>query len=191
MGSSGADSGGAAVDVSRAAEVAREILASAGVTQPPVPVEEIAAAHGAELSYEPFRGGISGMLYRDDDRQVIGVNASHAATRQRFTIAHELGHLLLHERRKLIVDSHIYLRDDRSSMGTYDEEVDANAFAAELLMPEEMVRTGAEALIDEKPAMSANQLVRGLAKTFEVSEQAMEIRLGALRILSPLIIQSG
>ncbi len=177
--------------MSRAAEVAREVLADAGVAQPPVPVQEIAVAQGAELSYEPFRGGISGMLYRDDDRQVIGVNASHAVTRQRFTIAHELGHLLLHERRKLIVDSHIYLRDDRSSMGTHEEEVDANAFAAELLMPEAIVRSEAEALIEEKPAMSASQLVRHLAKTFQVSEQAMEIRLGSLMILSPLIIESG
>ena len=122
---------------------------------------------------------------------MIGVNATHPKTRQRFTMAHELGHLLLHEDRKMIVDSHIYRRDEISSMGTEAEEVEANAFAAELLMPTELIYDEVDDLLAEDPQITAKQLVDRLAKIFEVSSQAMEIRLGELRILSPLLVASG
>ena len=48
-----------------------------------------------------------------------------------------------------------------------------------------------DALVDQTPGISANQLVKQLASEFDVSSQALEIRLGALRILSPLIVESG
>jgi Zn-dependent peptidase ImmA (M78 family) len=170
---------------------ARQVLEQAGVLEAPVPVEDIAQQQGARLSLEPFKGGISGMLFRDAERTVIGVNASHARTRQRFTIAHEIGHLLLHERRSMFVDTHIYRRDEVSSMGTESEEREANAFAAELLMPAGFVEDEARELMDQHPSITARQLVARLAVRFEVSQQAMEIRLGALGILSPLIVASG
>jgi Zn-dependent peptidase ImmA (M78 family) len=177
--------------VTKAEALARQTLAAAGVTAPPVPVDELARAQGATLSFEPFRGGISGMLFRDEHRKVIGVNASHARTRQRFTIAHELGHLLLHESRAMIVDTHVYRRDEVSSMGTEREEREANRFAAELLMPADLIIAEAEALVDEQPSVTARRLVEQLAVRFDVSAQAMEIRLGNLGILSPLIVESG
>jgi Zn-dependent peptidase ImmA (M78 family) len=170
---------------------AQEVLKEAGISSAPVPVDALARGHGAQLSFEPFRGGISGMLFRDERRKVIGVNATHGPTRQRFTIAHELGHLLLHEDRQIIVDTHVYRRDDVSSMGTEQQEIEANAFAAELLMPRSLVEKEAGALVTQNPTISAKQLVGRLAAKFEVSQQAMEIRLGYLGILSPLIVASG
>lgn len=131
------------------------------------------------------------MLYRDPQRKVIGVNSFHAATRQRFTIAHELGHLLLHETRAMIVDTHVYRRDEVSSMGTKKEEREANAFAAELLMPRDFVEVVFDTVLMEQPAITASQLVSRLAADFEVSEQAMGIRLGNLGILSPLVVEGG
>jgi Zn-dependent peptidase ImmA (M78 family) len=177
--------------VSRAEALARDVLEQHGITAPPVPVEQLARENGAELSFEPIRGSVSGMLFRDDSRIVIGVNAAHPHTRQRFTIAHELGHLLLHESRTMIVDSHIFLRDESSSRGTDPEEREANAFAAELLMPALFLEREAHVLIDESPGLSATQLVLKLASTFDVSQQAMEIRLGNVGILSPLFVESG
>jgi Zn-dependent peptidase ImmA (M78 family) len=171
--------------------LARQVLSDAAVTAPPVPVEELTRAHGAQLSFEPFKGGISGMLYRDAERKVIGVNASHARTRQRFTIAHELGHLLLHESRRMIVDTHVYRRDEVSSMGTEREEREANAFAAELLMPAAFVADEAHQLVDQQTTITAKRLAAQLATRFEVSAQAMEIRLANLGILSPLIVEGG
>jgi len=170
---------------------AREVLAAADITDPPTPIDELAVSLGAEIAYEPFKGGISGMLFRNEGRVVIGVNPRDGERRQRFTIAHELGHLLLHEGRSLIVDTHIRinLRDAASSMGTRREETEANAFAAEILMPRESVEAHANRELSERPSLTANQLIEGLSDIFQVSSQAMSVRLSALGILSPLIAE--
>ena len=91
----------------------------------------------------------------------------------------------------MIVDTHVYRRDEVSSRGTKKEEHEANAFAAELLMPSDFVEQAVDKIIDEQPTITANQLVSRLAAQFDVSEQAMEIRLGNLDILSPLIVEGG
>jgi Zn-dependent peptidase ImmA (M78 family) len=77
---------------------------------------------------------ISSVLFRDADRIVIGINARHASTRQRFTIAHECGHLLLHTGRDLYIDRGFIVRsrDTTSAEVTNVEEIEANAFAAEI-----------------------------------------------------------
>ena len=72
------------------------MLARMGIAEAPVPVEQIARRLGAQVTYEGFDGDISGMLFRDEGRAVIGVNSRHAPTRQRFTVAHEIGHLEMH-----------------------------------------------------------------------------------------------
>lgn len=51
----------------------------------------------AAVRYSPFEGELAGMLVRGDGQIVIGVNSLHPLNRQRFTIAHECGHLLLHK----------------------------------------------------------------------------------------------
>lgn len=76
-------------------------------------------------------------------------------------------------------------------MGTKREEIEANAFAAELLMPEEIVRRRVEAVVRDDGSLSGDRLVNRLAREFGVSGQAMEICLGTLGYLSPLIVASG
>ena len=160
----------------RIAEHAKTLLRQFGVVGPPVPVERIARALGAEVRFAPHRGTLSGALYRDGGRVVIGVNALHPKTRQRFTIAHELGHLLLHQTRSIYIDQAVLrLRDVISETGLDPQEVEANAFAAELLMPREWLEKdlqGKEDLEDEE--------VVALAKRYEVSIQALTIRLQSL-----------
>lgn len=63
----------------------------------PIDVLAHAKLAGAQVVRHHFDDGdISGMLYRDDTRTVIGLNSTQSPTRQRFTVAHELGHLKLH-----------------------------------------------------------------------------------------------
>jgi Zn-dependent peptidase ImmA (M78 family) len=102
----------------------------------------------------------------------------HPEVRQRFTIAHELGHWRLHGKKEVIVDHlvRIDFRDDRASAATHHEEIQANAFAAELLMPSEFI------LLELKKrglseAEGVGEVVEDLAERFEVSQQAMEYRL--------------
>ena len=106
---------------------ATEILKRFGVTGPPVSAEQIARDLGAQITYETFDGDISGMLLRDQGTLVIGVNSRHAPTRQRFTVAHEVGHILIHEGRPVFIDRFVRVnfRDGESNA----EEVEANAFA--------------------------------------------------------------
>ena len=58
----------------------------------PVRIERIAKVHGIRIRYEPLDDELSGMIFFKDNQAVIGVNAHHNPNRQRYTIAHELGH---------------------------------------------------------------------------------------------------
>ncbi len=158
------------------------LLERAGVIGPPVPVERLARMLGATVRYEPFDGELSGLLYKEDGRATIGVNALHAKARQRFTIAHELGHLLLHERDDLHIDRHFRIRhrDEVSAQGTDDAEMAANAFAAALLMPADML---AADLVGQALDLEDDVAIRRLATRYRVSLQALVFRLTNLGFL--------
>ena len=163
---------------------ARELLRDAKVRERPVPVERLARLAGARIHYEPFDGRISGMVHRQaNGGAIIGVNAAHAINRQRFTIAHELGHLILHKDETLHVDERepIAFRNEESSLATKDVEIEANQFAAELLMPVDLLAKEIGSLPDD---MEAEDAVIELADRFQVSEQAMTLRLTRLGVLA-------
>src|SRR5687767_5526177 len=73
-----------------------ELLQKHRVVAPPVPVEELAAGLGAQVALENFKGEISGLLMRRVGSIIIGVNKAQSPARRRFTIAHEIGHLVMH-----------------------------------------------------------------------------------------------
>ena len=168
-------------------KLAYAVLEKAEIRRPPIPVEALVEQLGVKLSFQPYDGDVSGMLFRDSRRKIIGVNSIHAPTRQRFTIAHEIGHLLLHEGREIIVDKlvRVNLRDRRSSLATDAEEIEANGFAATLLMPEPMLKAEVERRLSRRLPISEDRLIEELAETFKVSQQAMEYRLTNLGIRTP------
>jgi Zn-dependent peptidase ImmA (M78 family) len=166
---------------SPAEKKASELLEKTGVSQLPISVEKIARDLGAEIQYEAFEGEVSGMLYRGEGQTLIGVNSTHGVTRQRFTLAHECAHLLLHK--GVFIDRLVRVnwRD-----GTSDtEEVQANAFAAELLMPRKLMQREIERLIARSRQIAPEQLIAELAETFRVSQEAMRYRLVNLGVLGP------
>lgn len=174
--------------MSHAESKAKKILEEQKINKPPVPVEIIAKKIGAKLSFAPFKGeeDVSAILYRDDKTTVIGVNSAHSNTRQRFSIAHEIGHLTLHHKKKLFVDKvvRVDFRDRTSSLAIDKEEIEANAFAAELLMPHEFIRKEiSRRLSRRRSSPTKDELIDALARTFKVSPQAMEYRLNNLGIL--------
>ena len=159
---------------------AAELLQQMGITTPPVPVEAIARELGLEVRFEPLDSDLSGFLYRTGQRTLIGVNSHHAAVRQRVTIAHEIGHFRLHDHQSLHVDRTVFarLRGDLAAQGTDPEEIEANLFASALLLPQELVQQ------DLQHAQEIDILdegfVAGLARRYEVSAQAMLLRLSKL-----------
>lgn len=171
----------------RGRKAARAIIKEHGISKPPVHVEDIVRAHAIEILRHRFDGPESGFALRDNNRWYIGVNTQTSRRRQRFTIAHELGHLLLHEGRQIIVDQAVLrvdLRDDLSSMGTDIEEIEANTFAAALLMPEPIVAHRVNELIRADGDIARDDLIAELARAFDVSAEAMGYRLINLGILT-------
>jgi Zn-dependent peptidase ImmA (M78 family) len=80
-------------------------------------------------------------------------------------------------------------RDDVSSSGTNAQEIEANAFGAALLMPQEMVIDSVKRYVSRAPSVSAGSswrdgLVSELAREFDVSSEAMGFRLINLGILA-------
>jgi Zn-dependent peptidase ImmA (M78 family) len=171
----------------KARELAREIIRERDIDQPPINVEDIAHAHAIEILRHRFEGPESGFALRDNNRRFIGVNTQTSRRRQRFTIAHELGHLLLHKGKQIIVDQAVLrvdLRNRVSSMGTDIEEIEANTFAAALLMPERIVSRYVTRSIQTNGDISREGLIVELAKTFDVSAEAMGYRLINIGILT-------
>ena len=139
-----------------------------------VPVDVMAAAshYGVSVYSTKLADKVSGVLLKDptyntESGFVIFVDQDEPAVRQRFTAAHELGHFILHK--SFIgdrVEDNYLLRSDGMSN---TQEVEANKFAADLLMPMELIRKEMEA---------GNTSVSQLAERFQVSQTAMSIRLG-------------
>lgn len=157
---------------------ASDFLAKHKVDSLPVPVEDLAEAEGIQIVRSQAEATESGFLLRANGMAIIGLNSRNTRRRQRFTIAHELGHWLLHEGRPLIVDHTVRMnkRDAVASAGTDHEEIQANAFAAALLMPVSAIQHSVEREISLQ-IPSRDQLTSRLADEFDVSHEAMSIRL--------------
>ena len=160
---------------------AEALLAQFAVRAAPVPVEHLALRLGLTVERAQLGDDVSGILVIRDGRGLIGVNAAQVPTRQRFSIAHEVGHFLLHPRAmQVFIDKQFtrpYLaafRDATSATGEDRREREANAFAAALLMPETLVR---DAVVRLALDVEDEAAVAQLAKRFEVSQQAMTFRL--------------
>jgi Zn-dependent peptidase ImmA (M78 family) len=166
-------------------DLAQRLLDQHSPAGGPVNVEAIAAHYEIELKLERVDDDLSGFLYRDDSGHVIiGANRNHHENRRRFTIAHELGHFLLHEAERVHLDSKasgyaLQLRSPESATGENLNEREANLFAAEVLMPvkflEEDLRAYNLDLLDDGDKVT--KTLKSLAKKYKVSVQALTIRL--------------
>lgn len=146
---------------------------------PPVNVEALIKDMGITLEDTPLES-MSGFAYQKDGNRVIGINKDDGPARKKFTMAHELGHMIVHTRDDVTFDKNfVYFRDSRSSTGLLPKEVEANAFAAELLMPAEkltkqIVSEGGIDLVNDEDK------IRTLADEYEVSFSAMAVRIDSL-----------
>jgi Zn-dependent peptidase ImmA (M78 family) len=167
-------------------EAARAILADTGYAVP-VDVYAVAQSHNIEIRSQPLEDAVSGMLVIKDTYAIIGVNESHHPNRQRFTIAHELGHFILHgDEARVFVDAKpVFFRDEKSSEGSHRQEIEANRFAAELLMPAFVLK---EKLGDQPLNLFLDAFdeltLQRLALELAVSSQALTIRLTRLGMIA-------
>lgn len=155
---------------------AAELLESVGYNGGAVNIELIAKKLGATIRYAPYEGEMAGALIRGNGVTVIAVNSAHHKNRQRFTIAHECGHLLYHADTNFFVDKtfSVQRRDDISSKAIDKSEVEANQFAAEILMPYSYVQRD---VIRLNVDLEDGSDVAKIAKKYSVSPQAMTYRI--------------
>jgi Zn-dependent peptidase ImmA (M78 family) len=138
----------------------------------PIKLAEIAKKLGLKVLSATLPIGISGEIRPalGEGNFTIKVNRHDDHRRQRFTVAHELGHYLLH--RKEIGNG---LSDDvlyRSSLSDA-KEAQANRLAADILMPLTLMKS----LEEKARSAGVENIVSYLAEAFEVSEAAMQIRM--------------
>ncbi len=158
------------VTASRPSAAAREVLEQASVTHTPVDVEAIAKRTGVHVVRRYFDDALSGLIMEFAGGAAIAVNAGQPNVRQRFTIGHELGHYLLAHHDVFHID--LGPSAEHGTPPGYDwrHERAANEFAAELLMPANLINEW----------FSQTHSVRELAERFEVSQLAMGYRLATL-----------
>lgn len=143
----------------------------------PVDVVKIAKAYGINVYVAELSNEISGAIRHNSetDNFEILVNKNNVEARQRFTIAHELGHYFLHRDMLKDSDVHIdtlYRATTQTNVNTKEQEREVDYFAGALLMN----RIAIEKLID-------NYTVADLAELFKVSSSAMAVRLDILGLL--------
>ena len=176
-------------NIERAKKAASRVLKEHGVLQPPVDVLALAQGQDIRVVFQDLEDKVSGMLVQTGQETVMGVNARHHENRQRFTIAHELAHATLHPHTPTVyVDGMMVHFRGEAERGAEPIEIEANAFAAALLMPENFLRVD---LSDQTFDMYDETAVRRLAQKYQVSVQALTIRLMELGLLHGLPPQVG
>lgn len=160
---------------------AQALLDELDIHTVPVPLDKVARALGARVSYTPLDEELSGMVFIKDAVAIIGVNSLHPTNRQRFTLAHEIAHLHLHRQaitQAVHVDKRfaetVLRRDQRSSEGIDEKEIEANQFAAALLMPKEKLL---EALEQAELDVEDERALDELSRRFRVSKATLQYRI--------------
>ena len=140
----------------------------------PIDVEEIARKLKIKVFYEDLSWDISGKITKDtkirkntnSSLYYITINKNHHPHRQRFTIAHELGHFFLHKDAigDGITEDSLYRSESISSW----KDIEANRFAAKILMPIELILK----------LKKQNRNLEYISDNLRVSKSALYIRLG-------------
>ena len=138
-------------------------------SSPPIPVLEIAEQNGVNVVFANFGSSSERVAgYCDFRNAKLFVNAADGPRRQSFTIAHELGHWVMH-RIFFLKNPEIYPFLPRFSRPSNNDphEKEANKFAAHLLVPDHLLQ----------PVLNPTLSAVTLANIFFVSRTMMEIRM--------------
>ena len=159
--------------IPEARHAAKALLKKASVSEAPIKIKDL-LPHVSESFNLVVRGtkslpnGVDAVLHRSDDLTIIGYSENVAPVRQKFSVAHELGHLHMghvHGSSSIDLDSADY------------DEVEANQFAAQLIMPPAFIK---------RDIAKGMRDVRALARHYVVSEEAMWWQLSKTGLINKL-----
>lgn len=154
------------------AQLAGRVRAAMGIGDQPLPYElaELASLTertlGVDVGFSPLPPGLDGLSVTRGSFSLALVSSGIAATRQRFTLAHELGHLAAGDSQELTIDENVF--------GVHRQRPDeqrANGFAAAFLMPADALRAAVP------PGFLSEAVVADLLATYGVSLDALAFRL--------------
>lgn len=167
---------------------AEEFCSKNSINSYPVEIVRICKENGLKVFEEYLAPDVSGLIVVDEKvwskyntKQFILVNLTESAARRRFTIAHELAHFVLHRN-----GNKLYAHRDMNNNGSVRSSIEqeANYFAANVLMPEILIREKVDDIKKEIWGILPDfVLVREIADNFAVSESAAEVRLRQLEII--------
>lgn len=167
----------------------QDILKKNDLFDYPINLKSLVKKSDISLENKSFNDDdVSGFLAINKGKATIAVNKNHHINRRRFTIAHELGHFYLHAKspKELFLDEK-YHRNSISKAGVDIIEIEANRFAAELLMPLNFLKDAIKEVKErdiffsiEDDDLMGNYMIDRLSEKFKVSSQAMQIRLSDL-----------
>ena len=160
----------------------KAVLRQHGLYSLPVDPVQLANRLGVTVKNAKFSDdSLAGLIARRGDHTQILVEQADPPYRKRFSIAHELGHHFLHlsEDGEIVDKRADMFRQKEPSSGQFTgerlREIQANWFAAALLMPEEFVRE----------EWTKNPSIAHMAQVFNVSEEAMGYRVDSLDLWIP------
>ncbi len=155
-------------------ELAEKLLSHAGYDNVcSVDIVQLASALGLKVYSKLLENSSGYIKFEDNGNNNIYVNELDSKSRRRFTIAHEIGHYLLH--RNLIQRNNGTLYRGNNGINRDIIEIQANRCAAALLMPRQMVMQYYQQL-----SGSYFEKLLALTSMFNVSIEAMDIRLSTL-----------
>ncbi|HMN69895.1 MAG TPA: ImmA/IrrE family metallo-endopeptidase [Bdellovibrionales bacterium] len=163
-------------------KTAESLLEKHGFFRPGFDADLLVRALGIELQcVDEMENSISGFSVSAENKRVIGIRSTEfESKRGRFTLAHELGHLMLHQNSVINYSrAEVFFRHNNGIGKNDPREYEANFFAACLLMPEQLVTAEVDKLLFPEIGLSGCE-VEGLAETFNVSSAAMTVRLSQL-----------
>ena len=133
----------------------------------PVDLDYVLNELNIRIRYQEIKEGVSGACISKGLNKLIVINPNiNNEGRKRFTISHEIGHLLLHHGSRYCLEQNLNLW-----INSNDKEQEANLFAAGLLLPRAY-------LVDvlKKKDITVN-LIESLALKYNTSLLATAIRL--------------
>jgi Zn-dependent peptidase ImmA (M78 family) len=171
-------------NIQRARSSADRLRQRLRLREAPIDVDRAVRALGLRVVYEALGEDVSGLLIWCPKPAVICVNRDLPAPKQRLVIAHEMGHVYLgHEfapEQYVHVDKKFDRYRDCISPGLTEQDLEANAFAGELVIPTKLLR---QAVADIGSSELTEENIQDLAEQFDVTVQSMAIRLSRLGLL--------
>jgi Zn-dependent peptidase ImmA (M78 family) len=147
-----------------ARHAADSLLKDAKINEPPVKIKELLRFIPARFNLTIAGWGnlpdkVDALTRKEDGITIIGYSSKAPLVRQKFSVAHEIGHLYM---------GHLHGQSSIDVNSTDNDEVEANQFAAQLIMPPQMLRKDIKAGIKDP---------KDLAKRYGVSEIALWYKL--------------